>query len=238
MARDLPARPCLTMSRSVPTNEPLPGLSMTTSPAAGASSGMISHPGSPLTRILGEKRTSEPKITCSRQVMQHFVAQICTPQKGSLLPEEESFSFAERCISLPLVLHAILGLDNGDTRLPHGPLSPMPAPICLLLQILLAGQSARSGRCPSLVCISGKPDFRAAAKTRWRGSIGPRVSEISYLVESKMGMYSQPGRKILGYLLLTANLQVMAFARYCGCFPGLLIDVWYPVDDGVRTLSA
>ncbi len=38
-------------SRSVAQNEPLPGLSMIGSPAFGASSGMISQPGSPRTRI-------------------------------------------------------------------------------------------------------------------------------------------------------------------------------------------
>ena len=38
-------------SRSVAQNEPLPGLSMTTSPGSGASSGMISQPGSPRTRM-------------------------------------------------------------------------------------------------------------------------------------------------------------------------------------------
>src|ERR1700722_15289080 len=38
-------------SRSVAQNDPLPGLSMTISPCAGASSGMISQPGSPRTRM-------------------------------------------------------------------------------------------------------------------------------------------------------------------------------------------
>jgi len=38
-------------SRSVAQNEPLPGLSMIGSPGFGASSGMISQPGSPRTRI-------------------------------------------------------------------------------------------------------------------------------------------------------------------------------------------
>ena len=38
-------------SRSVAQNEPLPGLSMIGSPGSGASSGMISQPGSPRTRM-------------------------------------------------------------------------------------------------------------------------------------------------------------------------------------------
>ena len=38
-------------SRSVAQNEPLPGLSITGSPGSGASSGMISQPGSPRTRM-------------------------------------------------------------------------------------------------------------------------------------------------------------------------------------------
>ena len=43
---------CSSSSRSVAQNEPLPGLSMIGSPGAGASSGMISQPGSPRTRML------------------------------------------------------------------------------------------------------------------------------------------------------------------------------------------
>jgi hypothetical protein len=38
-----------------------------------------------------------------------------------------------------------------DRILPQGPGSPMPAPICCERQRLLAGRSARSGRCPSRV---------------------------------------------------------------------------------------
>src|SRR5918993_5745170 len=73
-------------SRSVAQKDPLPGLSMMTSCGRGASSGMISQPGSPRTRIL-----------------------------------------------------------------PHGPASPMPAPIRAERQRLFSGRSERSGRCPSRV---------------------------------------------------------------------------------------
>ena len=79
-------------SRSVAQNEPLPGLSMIGSPGRGASSGMISQPGSPRTRMR-----------------------------------------------------------------PHGPGSPIPAPMRRDRQRLFAGRSARSGRCPSRVWKTWKP---------------------------------------------------------------------------------
>src|SRR5258707_4603349 len=101
-------------SRSVAQNEPLPGLSITGSPLAGASSGMISQPGSPRTRIR-----------------------------------------------------------------PHGPGSPMPAPICCERQRLLGGRSERSGRWPSRVWITCQPALRVAASSFLIGSIGARVSERS-----------------------------------------------------------
>ncbi len=48
-------------SRSVAQNEPLPGLSLTTSPGSGASSGMISQPGSP--RTIGENECHHAAFT-------------------------------------------------------------------------------------------------------------------------------------------------------------------------------
>src|SRR5258708_25968268 len=101
-------------SRSVAQNEPLPGLSITRSPAAGARTGMISHPASPRTRIR-----------------------------------------------------------------PHGPGSPMPAPIWRLRQRLLGGRSLRSGRWPSRVWITVQPALRAAASSFLIGSIGAPVSDRS-----------------------------------------------------------
>mmetsp|Transcript_18898 Transcript_18898/g.64366 ORF Transcript_18898/g.64366 Transcript_18898/m.64366 type:complete len:341 (+) Transcript_18898:278-1300(+) len=57
-----------TRSRSVAQNEPFPGLSMTSSPGRGASSGMISQPGSPRTRTRPHgPRDPIPAPACSER---------------------------------------------------------------------------------------------------------------------------------------------------------------------------
>ena len=62
---------------------------------------------------------------------------------------------------------------------PHGPSSPMPAPICLERQSLFGGQSDRSGLWPSRVCTTGAPCARHAASSGCTAGIGARVSPMS-----------------------------------------------------------
>ena len=61
---------------------------------------------------------------------------------------------------------------------PIGPWSPIPT-ASPPRRSLEGGASARSGRCPSRVWITGSPARLAASSTRWHGAIVERSSETS-----------------------------------------------------------
>src|ERR1700746_460527 len=69
---------------------------------------------------------------------------------------------------------------------PQGPGSPMPAPIWRERQRLLAGRSARSGRCPSRGWMTWKARRRAGGRERTLDRLDRRTGErqvVAHLVD-------------------------------------------------------
>ena len=102
-----------------------------------------------------------------------IVAEVA-PIDGELIVDKPGSGASSGMISQP---------GSPRTRMrPHGPASPMPRPPSPMRrerQRLLAGRSARSGRCPSRVWMTAKPSSRITAIRRRIGSIGARVSARS-----------------------------------------------------------